>query len=153
MLNRILRPAIGSAAFVALVIALVIALAACGNSSDDVTSVAQPTSTAVAAVMPEPTAIPDPQATHTPVPTATSAPVQSPTAIAETPTPSPEVAEVKRLSEKGMALLVEFTEEYSPRRSGSSQEATAARFIGQYMEDLGYRVGVSAGEGRVHPLG
>ena len=41
---------------------------------------------------------------------------------------------------KGMELLTMFTEDYSPRESGSDAELAAAEFIKGYMEDLGYNV-------------
>lgn len=128
MLKRLKQLALG----IAILAATVGAIAACGDASDDA-SVASPPM-----VQPVATATAVPQPTPVPEPTPTVAPTV--TAVVETATPFLPNAEVERLAEKGMELLTRFTEEYSPRQSGTDGERAAAEFIGEYLEDLGYRV-------------
>ena len=128
MLNRLKQLALGSAMLA--VIATVIA--ACGDAPDDASAASSPTAqpVATAAAAPQPTAVAEPSPTVAP----------TATAVVETPTPFPPNSEVERLAEKGMELLTRFTEEYSPRQSGTDGERAAAEFIGGYLEDLGYLV-------------
>lgn len=44
-----------------------------------------------------------------------------------------------RLSDKGLAYLTEFIDEYSPRPSGSEEELRTAEFLRDEMEGLGYQ--------------
>ena len=128
MLNRMKQIALSCA----ILAVIGIAIAACGDASDDASVASPPTAqpVAMATRAPQPTAVPEPS------------PTVAPTAIAvvETPTPFPPNPEVERFAERGMELLTRFTEEYSPRQSGTDGERAAAEFIGGYLEDLGYRV-------------
>ena len=135
-LQRIIRPALWSTA----VIALSIALMACGDARNDTLAAAQPTAAplATATLVPQATAAPQP--TLTPISTPTTVPASSPTAVVDAPTPLRTNDETRRLSAKGMELLTQFTEDYSPRESGSDGERAAAEFIGRYLEDIGYRI-------------
>ena len=54
---------------------------------------------------------------------------------------------------KGMELLTRFTEDYSPRESGTDGERAAAEFIKGYLEDLGYDVEFQAVEAEHLPWG
>ena len=134
-LQRLIRPVLWSAA----AIALVIALAACGDAPNDAPDAAQPTAVPVATATAVPPTIAAPQATATAAPAPTVAPAPRQAAV-ETPTSVPTSAEVERLSVKGMELLTRFTEDYSPRESGTDGERAAAEFIKGYLEDLGYDV-------------
>ena len=113
----------------AILAVIFVAIAACGDASDDA-SVASPQTIATATVAPQPTTVP--QSSPTVAPTAT--------VVVETPTPYPPNPEVERFAERGMELLTRFIEEHSPRQSGTDGERAAAEFIGEYLEDLGYRV-------------
>ena len=128
MLNRLKQLVLGGA----ILVVVAIAIAACGDAPDDAgvasPPTAQPVATATAAT--QPTAVPEPSPTVAPVATV----------VVETPTPYPPNSEVERLAERGMGLLTRFTEDYSPRQSGTDGERVAAEFIGEYLEDLGYRV-------------
>ena len=122
----------------AAVVALSVGLVACGDATEAVPAPVQPTATATASLPPTATALP--QATPTPAPTAVAAVAESPTAVADMPTPAPENPEADRLSARALELLTMFTAEYSPRESGTDGERAAAEFIGDYLEDIGYRV-------------
>ena len=128
MLNRLKQLVLGSA-ILAMIVGVI---AACGDASDDADVASPPPvpPVATATAVPQPTAVPEPSPTVAP----------TATAILETPTPFPPNQEVELLAEKGMELLTRFTEEYSPRQSGTDGERAAAEFIGGYLEDLGYRV-------------
>ena len=133
MQNRLMRHAL----YGAIVFAVSIAIVACGNATDE--SPAAPPLTAPQATTPSPaTATAVPQAASTVAPMPTVAPPPEPTAVAETPTPVPENQDAVRLSGEGMELLTRFTEEYSPRQSGSDGELAAAEYIKAHLEDLGY---------------
>ena len=137
ILQRLFRPMVWSAAIVVLSIGLV----ACGDVTDDVSpATAQPAPAAVDTALPQPTATAVPQAAPTAAPTAVAAVAESPTVAADSPTPVPENPEAERLSARGLELLTMFTAEYSPRESGTDGERAAAEFIGDYLEDIGYRV-------------
>ena len=127
----------------AVVIALSVALVSCNDAPED----------APAAILPA-TTVAAPSATTPPLLTAPVAPTSTPTAIPKVETsvatqsaptevvdtPAPTNPEAERLSTKGMELLTQFTEEYSPRESGTDGERAAAEFIGGYLENIGYRV-------------
>ena len=115
-----------------LILACVI-IAACGDAAP------QPTAT-TAPPLPTPTAAPQAAPTAAPVLEATAAPQAAPPAAVGTPTPASANPEAERLSANGMDLLTRFTEEYSPRESGTDGERAAAEFIGGYLENIGYRV-------------
>ena len=133
MLNRLMRNAL----YGAIVFAVSIAIVACGNTTGE--SPAAPPLTAPQATTPSPaTATAVPQAAPTVAPMPTVAPSPEPTAVAETPTPIPENQDAVRLSGEGMELLTRFTEEYSPRQSGSDGELAAAEYIKAHLEELGY---------------
>ena len=141
-LKRLLRPRLLGVLGV-FTIAMSVTFTACG----DVPAASQSATTATATTIPMAQATAAPQSTPIPQPTQptpilTSTPVATPTptAVSDTPTPIPTSPDVERLAAKGMELLTRFTEDYSPRRSGSSGEAAAARFIGDYLEELGYSV-------------
>ena len=138
MLNR---PRL-TALWIALILAISLVVVACGDTPENASAPAQPTATAVATVVPnlQPTAAMRAEPTSEPEPTSTPVPVEQPTAVAPAPTPVPPSPEVERLSRIGMELLTKFTEDYSPRESGSDGERAAAEFIGAYLEELGYRI-------------
>ena len=138
MLNR---PRL-AALLIALVISTSLAAMACGDALDDANSPAQPTSIAVATATPDlqPTAAVLSEPTSEPEPASTAIPVAQPSAVAPTFTPVPSNSEVERLSHIGMELLTKFTEDYSPRESGSDGERAAAEFIGAYLEDRSYHI-------------
>lgn len=145
-LKRLLRPRLLGVLGV-FAIAMSVALTACADvpaASQSATPVpAAVTATAIpmAQATAAPQATPIPQPTQpTPILTSTPVATPTPTAVSDTPTPIPTSPDVERLAAKGMELLTRFTEDYSPRRSGSSGEAAAARFIGDYLEELGYSV-------------
>ena len=129
MPNRLMRHAL----YGAIVFAVSIAIVACGNATDESPAAPQQ-------AVPQPTAPPPATATAVPTvaPMPTVAPTPEPTAVAETPTPVPENQDAVRLSGEGMELLTRFTEEYSPRQSGSDGELAAAEYIKAHLEDLGY---------------
>ena len=138
MLNR---PRL-TAHWIALVISISLAIVACGDALEDASAPAQPTATAVATAAPnvQPTATTPAQPTSEPDPSSTPILVEQPTAVIPTSTPVPRNPEVERLSHIGMELLTKFTEDHSPRESGSDGERAAAEFIGAYLEELGYHV-------------
>ncbi len=128
MRNRLKRLVLSSA----ILAVIFFAIAACGDASDDAGVASLPTAppVATATAVPQPTAVPEPSPPLAP----------TATAVLETPTPFPPNQEVELLAEKGMELLARFTEEHSPRQSGTDGERAAAEFIGEYLENLGYRV-------------
>ncbi|MCY4577966.1 MAG: M28 family peptidase [Chloroflexi bacterium] len=133
MPNRLMRRTL----YGAIVFAVSITTVACGNATDE--SPAAPQQAAPQATVPPPaTATAVPQAAPTVAPMPTVAPSPEPTAVADTPTPVPENEDAVRLSGEGMELLTRFTEEYSPRQSGSDGELAAAEYIKAHLEDLGY---------------
>ncbi|MXY46410.1 MAG: M28 family peptidase [Chloroflexi bacterium] len=129
---------------VTLAIALILALAACGDAVDDAPQSAQaspPPSVASEQVLP-PTAAPivtavvSPSITKTPTATATAQDTSNiSTGATATIDANPDA---ERLSERAMPLLTQFVANYSPRQSGTAGELAAAEFIRAYMEDLGY---------------
>lgn len=140
-LQRLIRPELWGAVAIVLSVALV----ACSDAPGDAPAAMQPATTvatAVATIPPLPTATAAPHATLTAVPAleATVAPQAAPTTVLDTPAPAPTNPEAARLSANGMELLTQFTEEYSPRESGTDGERAAAEFIGGYLGDIGYRV-------------
>ena len=123
-------------------------VAACGSPAPFEPTAAQattspPTSTATA-IAPPPTKAPVPEAK----PTATAIP-RGPT---QTPLPTPTVAEPPpveteaalttsaRLASRAMEFLTEFTEDVSPRASGTQEEKAAADFLADVFADIGYDV-------------
>ncbi len=133
---RLIRPG----AWGAFAVVLGIAIAACGDAPENIPAIAQPTASPAAAATLAPQATDVPQAVPTVVPTPSVAVAPHSTAVAGTPAPVPTNPDVAWLSEKGMELLTQFTEKYSPRESGTDGERAAAEFIGGYLEDIGYRV-------------
>ena len=131
-----------TALWIALVVSLSLAVIACGDAPEEPSALSQPTATAVATETQDlqPTATTPAVPTSEPVPTSTSILVKQPTELAPASTPVPPNPEVERLSRIGMELLTKFTEDHSPRESGSDGERAAAEFIGMYLEDLGYHV-------------
>ena len=131
-----------TALWLALVIFISLAVAACGDAPEDVGPPVQPTATAVATAAPafQPTATMPARPTPEPEPTSTPISADQPAAVAPTSTPVPANSEVERFSHLGMELLTKLTEDYSPRESGSDGERAAAEFIGAYLEGLGYRI-------------
>lgn len=131
-----------TALWLALVISIIIAVLACGDTPEDVGARAQPTAIAVATTAPDllPTAALPAEPTSEPEPTSTSIPVEQPSAVTPTSTPVPANPDVERFSRLGMELLTKFTEDHSPRESGSDGERAAAEFIGMYLEELGYHI-------------
>ena len=131
-----------TALWLALVISISLAAGACGDAPEDAGPPAQPTATAIATAVPDlqpATAVP---ARPTPEPEPTSTPIsaEQPSAVAPTSNSIPANSEVERLSYLGMELLTKFTEDHSPRESGSDGERAAAEFIGAYLEGLGYSI-------------
>ena len=137
-----LNPSRLAALWLALVMSISLAVVACGDAPEDASTPAQPTSIAVAAAAPalQPAAALQAEPTSEPEPTPTPIPVEQPSAAVATTTPVPANPEVERLSHLGMELLAKFTEEHSPRESGSDDERAAAEFIGTYLEDRGYHI-------------
>ncbi len=133
-----------TALWLALVISISLAVIACGDAPEDAGAPAQPMATAVATAVPDlqPTATMPARPTPELEPTSTSIPTGQPTEVTPTSTPItvPANSEVERLSHLGMELLTKFTEDHSPRESGSDGERAAAEFIGAYLEGLGYRI-------------
>ena len=150
-LRRLIRPELCAA--VAIVMVLSVALVACSDTSEDASAAMLPAATVAAPVattppLPTPTvaltATPITAPIAAPKTEATVAPQVAPTAVVDAPAPTSPKAE--RLSTKGMELLTQFTEEYSPRESGTDGERAAAEFIGGYLENIGYRVEYQAVE-------
>ena len=137
-----------------------IVLTACGadvapeSVSEPAAVAIQPTSTAVAEAEPSatptfeppkllPTGLPLPTRT----PSATRTPVSSAVADAlrggsqsdgESSRPLLELSE--RLAEGAIDFLTSFTQDHSPRASGTEQEKSAAEFLAAELRDLGYDV-------------
>ena len=151
--KRLMRPVV----CVAFVIALSIALAACGGTPSDAPVTVEPAATATAVALPTATATLVPQATATAAaaPTYTAVPTASATAVADAPLPTATATNefAERLAAEGMAILTEFTAEYSPRESGSPNELAAAEFIKREMEALGYEVTMQPVEVEYMPWG
>lgn len=124
----------------ALLLGIAVVIVSCGGTPEDMPVAERPAvaPAATATVVTPPTAAPQPSPTAVPTPSASTASQATAESVASAPTPTNP--EVERLSERGMDLLTTFTEEYSPRESGTDGERAAAEFIGGYLEDLGYRV-------------
>jgi aminopeptidase YwaD len=58
------------------------------------------------------------------------------------PETGPDLPGLDELSEQGFRLLVEFTENHSPRTSATEQESAAALYISGLFSDLGYSSGL-----------
>ncbi len=131
-----------TAPLLAFVISISLAVAACGDAPEDASLLEQPAATAIATPAQDLRSATTVPARPTPEPEPTSTPIlaEQPTAVAPTSTPVPANSEVERLSHLGMELLTKFTEDHSPRESGSDGERAAAEFIGAYLEGLGYRI-------------
>ena len=108
--------------------------------------VVEPTSTVTPEVQPSPTPIFEasklsptalpiptrtPSATRTPIPSTASDEQRS-----ESSRPLTELSE--RLADKAVDFLTGFTQDYSPRASGTLQEKAAADFLAAQLRDLGY---------------
>lgn len=126
-------------------------LVACSSSTTAVEPTAQPA--APAPVVVEATATPFPP---TPAPEATATAEPSPEPVA-TATPEPEKdstplsstagssssavnGAVARLGSDALEFLTTFTEDVSPRASGTEQERAAAEFLANEFKSLGYDV-------------
>ncbi len=138
--KRLIHILLRSKGVVTLGIVFCIVLASCGDATINEPVEAQPTAGLVAT----PTIVNQATATQAaPPPTVAALPSPSPTAVPNTsssPTSDDANAQTERLSAKGMEILTKFTEEYSPRASGSDGELAAAEFIGGYLDDMGYRI-------------
>ena len=128
--------------FSAALVVAAAAFAACGTDASSPPT-AQPTvaPTAAAIATAAPTAVPTP-ATATLVPT-TVAPtvVPTPTAITSAPATSAKVstdALIAELADDAWANLVELTEDFSPRESGTEQERMAADYLVGEFRSMGY---------------
>lgn len=115
-----------------LLAAFALLAAACGSSSPDPTATPAPTATPSAA---PPADTPTPTATPTPSATSTAAAVTDAEA-----TTSPY--DVERLADRAHDFLTAFTNDLSPRASGTDEERVAAEFLTKVFEDLGYDTSV-----------
>ena len=119
-------------ALTVLLATLALLAAACGSSPPDPTATPEPTATPSAA---PPADTPTP--TETPTPSATS------TAAAVTDSDGPSGAyDVDRLADRALDFLTAFTNDLSPRASGTDEERAAADFLTRLFEDLGYDTSV-----------
>ena len=115
-------------ALIAVLAVLALLAAACGSSSSPPTAAPEPTATATAATPAE-----------TPTPTATPAPSVTPTSATVTDTEGTTGAyDVDRLADRALDFLTAFTNDLSPRASGTDQERAAADFLAKLFEDMGY---------------
>ena len=115
-----------------LLAALALLSVACGSSSPDPTATPAPTATATAATpadSPTPTATPTPSATSTAVAVTGADEAASP-------------YDVARLGDRALDFLTAFTNDLSPRASGTDEERVAADFLTKVFEDLGYDTSV-----------
>ena len=113
--------------------ALALLAAACGSSSPPPTAAPAPTATATAV------------AVETPTPTATPTPGATSTAATVTVTDAEGTTgayDIDRLADRALDFLTAFTNDLSPRASGTDQERTAADFLAKLFEDLGYSTSV-----------
>ena len=118
-------------ALIAALSALALLAAACGSSSPPPTATPAPTATATAV------------AVDTPTPTATPTPAATSTAATVTDTEGTTGAyDVDRLADRALDFLTAFTNDLSPRASGTDQERGAADFLAKLFEDLGYSTSV-----------
>ena len=116
-------------ALIAVLSALALLAAACGSSSPPPTAAPAPTATATATAV----------AVETPAPTATPTPGATSTAATVTDTEGTIGAyDVDRLADRALDFLTAFTNDLSPRASGTDQERAAADFLAKLFEDLGY---------------
>ena len=125
-------------ALIAALSALALLAAACGSSSPP------PTAAPTAASAPTATAIPA-APVDTPTPTATPTPGATSTAATVTVTDAVGTTgayDVDRLADRALDFLTAFTNDLSPRASGTDQESTAADFLAKLFEDLGYSTSV-----------
>ena len=130
-----------------LLLAVALALAACGSSTT-VSPATQTTGPAPALAEASATARPPtptpPRITEFPTPVPTSPTFMIPTSVPVTPTPlsspmplsPPPIA--LRLAQQSMDFLTRFTEETSPRVSGTERELAAANLLAAEFEALGY---------------
>ena len=132
-LKRLIRPGVWGA----FAVALIMALAACGDAPEDTPPIARPTPPAATATLTV-IEVPSPQATSTSISTATPFSASPSNTVPAAPSPTPTNPDAERLAAKGMEILTKFTDEYSPRESGSDGELAAAVFIKGYMEELGF---------------
>ena len=118
-------------AMIAVLAVFALLAAACGSSSSPPTAAPEPTATATAAA---PAETATPTATPAPSVTPTSAPV---TALADSEGTT-GAYDVDRLADRALDFLTAFTDELSPRASGTDQERAAADFLAKLFEDMGY---------------
>ncbi len=117
-------------ALIAVLSVLALIAAACGSSSPPPTAAPAPTAIPAAPV-------------DTPTPTATPTPGATSTAAAVTDAEGTTGAyDVDRLADRALDFLTAFTNDLSPRASGTDQESTAADFLAKLFEDLGYSTSV-----------
>ena len=107
-------------------------LAACSSGSQETASATDPPTVIATLVSPAPT---EELPTPTSVAGATTTPAAA-TSQEETPRTSDPLA--SRLADEAMAFLTMFTEDLSPRASGTDQERDAAEFLAGRFESLGY---------------
>ena len=119
-------------ALIAALSALALLAAACGSSSPPPTATPAPTATATAAA---PVDTPTPTATPTPGATSTAATVPDTDGTTE-------AYDVDRMADRAIDFLTAFTNDLSPRASGTDQEKAAADFLAKLFEDLGYSTSV-----------
>ena len=115
-----------------LLAALALLAAACGSSPPDPTATPAPTATPSAA---PPADTPTPTATPTPSATSTAA------AVIDTDEASGPY-DVERLGDRAYDFLTAFTNDLSPRASGTDEERVAADFLTKVFEELGYDTSV-----------
>ena len=113
-------------------VTLALLLAACSSGSHDTIAATDPATVVATLVSPSPTAG---LSTPTSVADATTTPTAT-TSQEETPRASDPLA--SRLADEAMAFLTLFTEDLSPRASGTEQERDAAEFLAGRFESLGY---------------
>ena len=123
----------------AALIALAVLAAACGSSSPSPASAPAatvPTTTATAGTSvgggtPSAIAVATPTEIPTPAPAVTLP-------AAETEAPA-AVSDVDRLSRRALDFLTAFTNDMSPRASGTEQERAAAEFLAAQLKGIGFR--------------
>ena len=119
-------------AVIVVLAALALLAAACGSSSPPPSAAPAPTATATAEA---PVDTPTPTATPTTGATSTAATVPDTDGTTE-------AYDVDRMADRALDFLTAFTNDLSPRASGTDQEKAAADFLAKLFEDLGYSTSV-----------